>query len=113
VEVPRDGEALAELGGCPFVRRDREKPALGRGKGVNFKVRSFGRGAQAEPAERVAIQHALLVEFAAVSVAAAMLLINREFKAGATGKAVDGFRALEDRAVFRIAPERDGRRRPA
>src|SRR5439155_17220675 len=68
---------------------------------------------EAEPAQRVAIEPALLVQFAAVAVAARVLLINRKLQSGPAGKTDNRLGAFEDRAMLRVPTNRNRRRGPA
>ena len=86
----------------------------GRAGGVSFPALcAFGGGAEAEPAQRVAIEPALLVQFAAVAVAAGVLLINRKLQSGPAGKTDNRLGAFEDRAMLRVPTNRNRRRGPA
>ena len=86
----------------------------GHASGVSFPALcAFGGGAEAEPAQRVAIEPALLVQFAAVAVAARVLLINRKLQSGPAGKTDNRLGAFEDRAMLRVPTNRNRRRGPA
>ena len=84
-----------------------------RGQWIDFQRRGLRGRAEAEPAEGVAIKPALLVEFTTVTVAAAVLLINRKFQAGSAGETGNRFGALEDCAMLCVPTDRNRRRRPA
>src|SRR5207247_5752813 len=66
-------------------------------------VRALRCGAQAEPAERVAIQPGFFIQLAAVTVAAAVFLINRDVQPCTSGKSGNWLRALEDGAMLGVA----------
>ena len=48
-----------------------------------------------------------------MTIAAAVLLVNRNVQSGAAGKTGNRLRALEDRAVLGVAPQRHRGRGPA
>ena len=73
----------------------------------------MGRGAQAEPSQRVTVELAFLVQFSTVTITAGVFLVNREFQSGAAGKAGDRFGAFEDCAMLRVSADGNRRRSPA
>src|SRR5438876_3301867 len=78
-----------------------------RAAGVRTPKRGpLGRRAQAEATESVTIEFALFVQFAAVTVAAAVFLVNRELQPRAAQETNDRLCALEHRAMFGISAER-------
>ena len=106
------GRAAGSAGGADLVVAAGGRDGCARRLRHPF-LRALRCGAQTEPAERVAIQLGFFVQLAAVTVAAAVFLVDRNVQPCAAGKTGDRLRALEDGAMFGVAPHRHRGRGPS
>src|ERR1043166_5509610 len=106
-------EQFTRLFLCALFRRNGQQLALRSIERINAERAGLRRRAQTEAAKGVAVELGFLVGFAAMAIAAAVLLINAEFQSRAVGKSLNRLGAFKARPLLVIATDWDERRGPA